>query len=278
MTVPQQAAQADPQSTRSDTPHGERRTRVLWLASARAVVRLTWARTMTPMLMVGMAILVLLPLVFSAVFASRGPLSGDPVAFLVERYDQLVLALAVPIISLLLGTSAFSAEANDGTLMYLVTTTTPRWWIVIVRMLFTASLSALLTGFAVWGSGRIATGMSDPESVTKAFALAAALGSATYAAGFTAVALLTKRALVGGLAYVLFWEGILSSTFPALHFLSVRQWMLAVAAYFTDASSKQLDAGPSVNAAMIGSTTVAVLAVLIATRRLARPRLSRIGN
>jgi ABC-2 type transport system permease protein len=193
-------------------------------------------------------------------------------------YDQLVLAIAVPILSLLLGTSAFAAESNDGTLMYLVTTTTPRWWIVVVRMVFTASLAAGLSGLAVWGAGRIATGASDPLSVTKAFGLAAVLGAATYAAGFTAVALLTKRALVGGLAYVLFWEGILSATFPALNFLSVRQWMLAVAASMTEATSKRLDSGPSLNAAIIGSIVVAVLAVAIATRRLARPRLSRIGN
>lgn len=251
---------------------------VLWLASARAVIRLTWARTFTPMLLAGIAVLVLLPMIFSLVFAARGPLAGDPVAFLVERYDQLVLAIAVPIISLLLGTSAFAAESNDGTLMYLVTTTTPRWWIVVVRMAFTASLAAGLSALAVWGSGRIATGASDPMAVTKAFGLAAALGAATYAAGFTAVALITKRALVGGLAYVLFWEGILSATFPALHFLSVRQWMLAVAAYFTEATSKRLDSGPSVNAAMIGGAVVAVVAIVIATRRLSRPRLSRIGN
>ena len=83
-----------------------------------------------------MAGLVLLPMLFALVFASRGFLSGDPVPFLVLRYDQLVWALATPIIALLLGTSAFSAESDDGTLLYLVTTTTPRWWIVLVRVLF----------------------------------------------------------------------------------------------------------------------------------------------
>lgn len=254
----------------------ERRT--LWFASARAVLRLTWARTVTPMLLVGMAVLVLLPILFALVFASRGALSGDPVTFLVDRYDQLVLSLAVPVLALLLGTSAFTAESNDGTLMYLVTTTTPRWWIVLVRILFAAVFSAALSFVAVWGAGRIATGASDPLHVTYAFSVAAALGAATYAAGFTAVALLTKRALVGGLAYVLFWEGILSTTFPALNFLSVRQWMLAVAASLTDATSERLASGPSLRAALIGSAAVAVVSLVIATRRLARPRLSRVGN
>ncbi|MGV3710818.1 MAG: hypothetical protein ACO1Q7_18495 [Gemmatimonas sp.] len=251
---------------------------MLWLQSAAAIMRLSWARTVTPMLLAGMAVLVLLPMVFAMVFASRGPLSGDPVAFLVQRYDQLVLGIAVPVLSLLLGTSAFAAESNDGTLMYLVTTTTPRWWIVLVRIAFAAGIAALLSGIAVWGAGRIATGPSDPLNVTKAFSLAATFGAATYAAGFTALALLTKRALVGGLAYVLFWEGILSTTFPALNFLSVRQWMLAVAAAYTEAGSKTLDAGPTLSTAVTGGVTVTALALVIATRRLARPRLSRIGN
>lgn len=252
--------------------------RIAWLGSARAVMQLSWARTMTPFLLCGMAALVLLPVGFATVFASRGPLSGDPVQFLVDRYDQLVCAIAAPILALLLGTSAFAAEANDGTLMYLVTTTTPRWWIAIVRIVFAATGAAGLSAFAVWMSGRVATGASDPMGVTGAFIAATALGATAYAAGFTALALITKRALVGGLVYVLFWEGILSSTFPALHYLSVRQWMLAVAASMTEATASRLESGPSARVAYVGASVVIVMAVLIATQRLARPRLSRIGH
>ncbi len=252
--------------------------RVAWIASAIAIVRLTWARTVTPFLLCGMAALVLLPMLFALVFAASGPLSGDPVTFLVDRYDQLVCRIAVPILALLLGTSAFAAESNDGTLMYLVTSTTPRWWIVLVRMVFAASIAAALSAFAVWGAGRIATGPSDPLGVIRAFTTASAFGAATYAIAFTAVALITRRALVGGMVYVLVWEGVLSGTFPALNFLSVREWMLAIAAHLTEATSKQLAAGPSVRAALIGSAVVSVLALAISTQRLARPRLSKLGS
>ena len=95
---------------------------VSWLRTARVLMRLSWARTMSPVLLIAMVSLVLLPMLFSVIFASRGALSGDPMTFLVRRYDQLVCALATPIIALLLGTSAFSSEAEDGTLLYLVTT------------------------------------------------------------------------------------------------------------------------------------------------------------
>ena len=107
----------------------------LW-RTGRVLLRMSWARTITPVLLVAMALLIMLPMLFALIFASRGALSGDPVPFLMQRYDQLVCALATPVIALLLGTSAFSAEADDGTLLYLVTTTTPRWWITFVRVAF----------------------------------------------------------------------------------------------------------------------------------------------
>ncbi len=249
----------------------------LWRTS-RVLVRLSWARTFSPVLVLAMLGLVLLPMLFSLVFASRGALSGDPVAFLVQRYDQLVCALATPVIALLLGTAAFSAEAEDGTLMYLVTTTTPRWWITLVRVLFAAVGTAVLSAAAVWGAGTIATGAHDPQGVTFAFAVASAFGGAAYAALFTTLALLTRRALVSGLVYVLFWEGILSSTFPAIHYLSVRQWMLAVAGALTDANEKAITGGPSLQASLVAAAILFVWSVTAGARSLRRPRLTRIGT
>ena len=146
--------------------------RVSWWRSARALIQLSVVRTLTPVLLITMIGLILLPMVFALVFASRGLLSGDPVPFLVERYDQLVSAFATPIIALLLATSAFSAEADDGTLLYVVTTTTPRWWIVFVRVCFAMIGTALASAIAVFGTGWIATGAHDPEHVTRAFGIA----------------------------------------------------------------------------------------------------------
>ena len=246
-------------------------------ASARALLRLSWARTITPTLVLSMLGLIAVPMLFGALFAARTPEGTDPVPFLVSRYDQLVCALAAPLLALLLGTSAFSAEAEDGTLVYLVTTTTPRWWISTVRVVFAATLTALLSATAVIGTGLLATGTDDPLGVTRAFAIATAFGGATYAALFTALAVLTRRALVTGLGYVLFWEGILSTTFPGIHYLSIRQWMLAVAAALTDASNTRLETGPSAGASVIGAGVVFVGAIMLAGKKLNRPRITRMG-
>ena len=244
-------------------------------ATARVLIQLAWARTLSVTLVVGVGGLLLLPVLFALAFASRGSLSGDPVAFLVQRYDTLICALATPLIGLLLGTSAFSAETEDGTLLYLVTTTTPRWWIACVRVMYASLATGLLSAFAVWSTGAIAAAGSNPENVTTAFTVAVLFEGATYAALFTALALLTRRALVAGLIYVLFWEGALSSTFPALQYLSVRQWTLAVASALTESSEKTLQNGPSLAASLIGGAMLVVLSVYVGGRRLQRPRITR---
>lgn len=250
--------------------------RVSFIGTARVLVQLAWARTGSPVLVLGITALLLLPMIFGLVFASRGALSGDPVDFLMARYDGLVAGLATPLIALLLGTSAFSAETDDGTLLYLVTTTTPRWWIVASRVLFASILTGVLSAVAVLGTGLIAVSTSNPEGVVTAYTIAVFYGGVTYAALFTMLALLTRRALVSGLVYVLFWEGALSSTFQALQFLSIRKWMAAVAESLTQAGSDGV--GPSATYALAGALLVVACTVFIGGRRLHRPRISRIGT
>ena len=167
-------------------------SRPSWWRSARAITQLSVARTFTPALLITMAGLVLLPMLFALLFAARGFLSGDPVPFLVQRHDELVGALATPVIALLLSTSAFSAEADDGTLLYLVTTRTPRWWIVLVRLALAVVGTAAASAIAVFGAGLIVTGTHDPEHVTRAFGIAAAFGGFAYASLFTMLTASTR--------------------------------------------------------------------------------------
>lgn len=245
-------------------------------STARVLLTLTWARTMSGVLIAGIIALVVLPMIFALMFAARGPMSGDAVPFLIQRYDQLVCGLATPLIALLLGTSAFTAEAEDGTLLYLVTTTTPRWWIALIRVLFAAVMTALLSAVAIWGTGFLAHGAYDRDGVTRAFTVAAAYGGAVYAAFFTVLALVTKRALVTGLAFVLFWEGVLSGSFPGINYLSIRQWSLSLASSLTEASDARLDVAPSTTVAYVGGAIVFLFAVMIAAKRLAEPRVGRV--
>lgn len=244
-------------------------------ASTSALVRLSWARTVSPLLALGMLALIALPVIFAVIFAAGANPKTDLDVFLVREFDGLVCTVVTPLIALLLGTSAFSAESEDGTLLYLVTTTTPRWWISTVRVLFAALLTALLSGGTVALAGAIATRGNDPTGLTRAFTVAVAFGGATYAALFTALSLLTRRALVSGLGYVLFWEGIMSVTFPGVRYLSVHQWMLSIANALSTSENEKLMAAPSVTASVVGAAVISVLACWIGGRKLNRPRIAR---
>jgi ABC-2 type transport system permease protein len=250
--------------------------RVSFVRTARVLVRLAWARTGSPLLILGVLAVLALPVIFSLIFASRGALSGDPVDFLLARFDTIVSGLATPLIALLLGTSAFSAETDDGTLLYIVTTTTPRWWIVMARVLFASVCTGLLSSLSVLAAGFVAVGTSNPEGIVTAYTVAVFYGGVTYAALFTMLALLTRRALVAGLIYVLFWEGALSETFQAIRYLSVRKWMTAVAEPLIAGGGD--GAGPSAAYALVGAALVVAITVWIGGRRLHEPRMGRIGS
>ncbi len=246
------------------------------VTTAIVLLRLTWARTVSFPLVIGVSFLALLPVVFAVAFVTRETDAVESLAYLVQRFDQVVYSLATPIIALLLGTSAFNAESEDGTLVYLITTATPRWWIGFVRIVFAATCTSLISVLAVLVSGHLVTGGDDPEGVVRAFALASVFGGTVYSSLFTMLSLITRRALAAGLVYVLFWEGVLSGTFPGVSFLSVRQWTLSVTSSLTTWSHERLVVDPSVVFSVSAGALTVVLAVMVLAKRLAEPRLGRI--
>ncbi|HEY4768716.1 MAG TPA: ABC transporter permease, partial [Candidatus Limnocylindria bacterium] len=93
-------------------------------------------------------------------------------------------------------------------------------------------------------------------------------GSVVYVAVFLALSLITSRALVFGLAYVLIWEGLLAGLFAGTRTLSVRQITLAFADAFADVPEEVFDAPLAVGTAAIVAAAVLLIATLIAIRRL----------
>ncbi|HEY0929887.1 MAG TPA: hypothetical protein VGE27_08195 [Gemmatimonas sp.] len=246
-----------------------------WIATARVLARLAWARTMSPGVIAAVLMVLSLPVVL-ALGMGGGMAMEDATQFLLQRYGALVSGFATPVLALLLGTSAFTAESEDGTVLYLVTTTTPRWWIVASRMLFAAILTALLSSLTVVATGVIVLGAADSGGVVPAFAAGVSVGAAVYAALFTLLSLWTRRALMMGLLYVIVWEGVLSSTFQALRYLSVRQWIVTVAASLTDTTASS-DGGVPLSFVLPAALFVLVASVIAGARLLDRPRIARTG-
>lgn len=189
-------------------------------------------------------------------------------------FQVLIVAVLLPIMALVIGTSVFGAEVDDGTITYVLGKPVPRWRIVLTRIVVAALLTAAVLVPSTLAASLIALRGVDAPGVAMAFTVAVAAGSLLYCALFVALSLSTRRALVAGMAYVVIWEGLLSNTFGGSRALSIRQYTLSIADALADAkeiSTSRLD----VNTALIMAAVVAALATLHAIRRL---RVFEIGE
>ena len=97
------------------------------------------------------------------------------------------------------------------------------------------------------------------------------LGTLEYTAVFLALSLVTSRALIIGLAYVVIWEGVVAGLFAGTRIVSIRQHVLAVAD--SAAGEGAVSAELAVGTAVLVGGIVIVAAVALAVRRLARVEL-----
>ncbi len=151
-----------------------------------------------------------------------------------EILDTLVIRTVLPLVALVVGTGALGSEIEDGTLIFQLLKPVPRWLVAVAKTTVAAFVTAVLvvppmviTGLLLGGLG------ADSVSTTLGFALAALAGGSAYAIAFTALGIVTSRALVVGLGYTLIWEGVLAGLLEGTRFLSIRQATLAVAAELT---------------------------------------------
>jgi ABC-2 type transport system permease protein len=168
--------------------------------------------------------------VLVAVLIRVGGGRPDPV----EVLDALVIRTVLPLVALVMGTAALGSEVDDGTLIFQLLKPIARWRIALAKTVVAAGLTAALvlppmvvTGLLLGGTGGASVGLAG------GFTLAALGGATAYAVGFTALGLVTSRALLVGLGYTLLWEGVLAGILEGTRFLSVRQATLGVVAALT---------------------------------------------
>ena len=190
------------------------------------------------------ALLAALPVVLGILVRIGG---GRPDA--AEILDALVIRTTCPLVALVIGTGAIGSEIEDGTLVFQLIKPVPRWITALAKGLVAAFLTAvlvvppiILTGLLLGGFG------ADSIQTTLGFAVSGLIGGTAYAIGFTALGVVTGRALLVGLGYTLIWEGVLAGLLEGTRFLSVRQATLGVATALTgeDVGSDPLGVGLSV--------------------------------
>ena len=150
--------------------------------------------------------------------------------------DGLLIAGALPIVTMVLATATLGNEIEDRTLSYLTLKPLHRTLIVLPKLL----AAVVVGGPLLIVSGVVTTyiGISDlgavlivAESdiqVVLAVGVTMLAGVVTYAAIFTWAGLMSTRALAFALVYVFLWEGLISSLLPGVQYLSVRGYTLSI--------------------------------------------------
>ena len=203
--------------------------------------------------------------VVAVIYRLGNPGADEAADFTGRLLANFGVAALLPLVTVIVGTAALGSELDDGTIVYLLAKPVPRPLIVVVKLVIAWAVSSLLVALPILLAGIIGTG-GDP-TLGIGYGLAAVLGALEYTAVFLALSLVTSRALVVGLAYVVVWEGVVAGLFAGTRIVSIRQHVLAVA----DALSGEgaVPAELAVGTAVIVGGLVTVAAIALAVRRLA---------
>jgi ABC-2 type transport system permease protein len=192
----------------------------------------------------------------------------DPDTFLVRAYTNFVFVVVAPVTALVFAAAALGSELEDGTIVYLLLKPTPRWQIVVSRLVVTVLIiAALVSGSIVLTAIAADRGFAALD-VAFAFAFGASLGGAAYAAIFCFLGLITNRALIAGLLYVFIWEGLLTRLLVGARDYSVREYMRGIADAFSTLPNDIFDATLTPTRSLVSVAVVVVIFGGLAVYRL----------
>lgn len=229
---------------------------------ARITLRQLLSRRRTLLLLLLGGVLVLA----AGIFRLAGE-EARALPFTAGLLSNLGIGTLMPLVALIFGTGAIGAEIEDGTAIFLLAKPINRATVVLTKLAVAAACSAALTCGPMLLAGLIAAGGLG-DGLVLGMVGGAAIGSLLYCAVFVAVSLVTGRALVFGLGYVLIWEGLLAGLFAGTRTFSIRQVTLAFADAIGGIPTAIFDAELSVTTAMVVGVALLVIASAIAIRRL----------
>ncbi len=207
-------------------------------------------------------------IVVAGVFRLAGE-EARAMLFTTRLLSTLGVGTLMPLVALILGTGAIGAEIDDGTAVFLLAKPLSRTTVVLTKLAVASACSIAITCTPMLAAGLIGvSGLGD--GLVLGFAAAAAIGSVLYTAVFVALSLVTRRAMVLGLAYVLVWEGLLAGLFAGTRTFSIRQQTLAFADALSDVPKTIFEAKLDLGTAIVMAAIILVGATLLAVRRLRR--------
>ncbi len=193
--------------------------------------------------------------------------------------DGMLIAGILPIVTMVLATSAFGNELEDRTLGYLVMKPLSRLRIVIPKLLASVAVGAPLliasgigaTLLGASGLGKELLVLDGDLRAAVAVGVAVLAGVVTYATIFLWAGLMTSRALAFALIYVFLWEDLIGTYLEGIQYLSVRAYTLGILHGMDEGTFESLEGRViEFQAAIVGAVVVTALFFWLTVRRLRR--------
>lgn len=222
----------------------------------------------------GLAVLGLAPAVIMW-FAGQGTTPTTAFARYHDAPLVVVLAIVLPIVTIVLAASALGDERRDHTLSFLLVRPISRPLIVSAKLVAAWACSIVVVGgsaAATAGTFGLRTG---DWSLMGPTLIAVAVGTAAYTAVFLVVGYITSRAVLAGLVFVFVWESGIA--FALAQFANLSLYRIGITAYVgmvpeaSDMLSDTLGSlAPGAGGAAAKVAVLSVLAVAAATWLLRR--------
>jgi ABC-2 type transport system permease protein len=206
---------------------------------------------------------VLLPALLIALAITLRATAGVDDDIAVGFLGNFSIGTVLPLLALLAGTGVIGPEIDDGSIVYLLAKPIPRWHLVVSKLLVAIATTIAFAAVPTYVCGVILTGAAGGTTV--GFAVGAAVASAAYSAVFLLLGVISRHAVVFGLAYALIWETLIGGYVPGVKTLSIQQWSLAVTREMVDVemSSATVRLGVAIPALVI---TIALATWYASTR------------
>jgi ABC-2 type transport system permease protein len=210
-------------------------------------------------------LLLVVPALLLALSAVAGASSTDKHDLTVNILGTLGLGTLVPILGLVVGTGVIATEIDDGSIVYLLAKPLPRWQIITSKLTVAVLTTWLFAALPTLLAGLILYGTKDGLAV--AFTLGTLVAGTAYSALFLLLGVVTRNAVVIGLAYALIWESLIGNFVKGARTLSIQQWGLSVAKAVASQGTITADVA-------LGAAVPLLLIVTAATTALAAVKLA----
>jgi ABC-2 type transport system permease protein len=235
------------------------------------VLWLTWRQLFARRRLYLAAAFSLAPLLITLIYRlTASDVEESSVRFLTTLLKDIVIGTLLPLAALVFGTTAFGGEIDDGTLVYLLVKPLARWRIVLTKYLVATACTFAVMIPAVVLPWLILRSPDLTSTVAVAFLAGAGAGALVYCAIFVTLGLMTRRALVIGLLYVIGLEVVWSRIIAGLRSFSVREFAVAITRTVGSKAVEITDPVVQMTTVWTMGTLLLVVAVALAVRALAR--------